>query len=71
MLIEIYIAEIIKKHLPWTFACVETVDSQLLGALPVKRSRGEGGLSDLATRISNNFYNDYVRYAFRRLKILC
>ena len=45
------------------------MDSQLFGALPVKRSRGEGGLSDLATRISNNIYNDYVRYTFDKKEL--
>ena len=47
--------------LPETFGYVETVESEEFGTLPVKRSKGEEGLTDLATGIGNNFYNDYVR----------
>ena len=55
------VAEIVKLMLPETFGYVETVESEMFGSLPVKRSKGEGGLTDLATRLGNNFYNDYVR----------
>ena len=56
------VAEIIKKHIPDTYAVVETMESAEFGSLPVKKAKGEGGQSDLATRIGNNYYNDYLRY---------
>lgn len=37
------------------------MESDEFGVLPVKKAKGEGGRCDLATRIGNNFYNDYVR----------
>ena len=48
--------------MPATFATVETVISAEFGSLPVKKLKGEGGHGDLATRLGNNYYNDYVRY---------
>lgn len=51
-----------KEKMPATFATVETVKSAQFGSLPVKKPKGEGGLGDLATRLGNNYYNDYVRY---------
>ena len=46
------VAEILKIVLPETFSFVETVDCEEFGPLPIKRSKGEGGLTDLATRIA-------------------
>jgi hypothetical protein len=56
------VAELIKRCIPDTYAMVETMESDQFGSLPVKKAKGEGGLSDLATRIGNNYYNDYLRY---------
>jgi hypothetical protein len=50
-----------KQFIPETFAYTEMVMSPEFGPLPVKKSKGEGGVEGLATRISNNFYNRYVR----------
>jgi hypothetical protein len=58
------VADLLKKALPLTFSCFETVESKEFGSLPMKKPKGEGGLGDLATRIGNNFYNDYIRYFF-------
>ena len=55
------VAEIIQRAIPETFATVETVESEEFGLLPVKKAKGEGGMSDLATRLGNNYYNDYIR----------
>jgi len=60
------VAEIIKKHIPDTYAVVETMESVEFGSLPVKKAKGEGGQSDLATRIGNNYYNDYLRAGIKR-----
>ena len=56
------VSNIMKEKMPATFATVETVKSAEFGSLPVKKLKGEGGLGDLATRLGNNYYNDYVRY---------
>jgi len=55
------VADIIKRCIPDTYAVVETMESDEFGSLPVKKAKGEGGQSDLATRIGNNYYNDYLR----------
>ena len=55
-------AGILKTHIPDTFAVEERMESVQFGSLPLKKSKGEGGLSNLATRIGNNFYNDKVRW---------
>ena len=49
-----------KQFIPETFAFTEMVMTEF-GPLPVKKTKGEGGVEGLATRISNNFYNRYVR----------
>ena len=54
------IAEIFKRHMPETYAYMDTVMTDY-GPMPVKRAKGEGGLETLAARIANNFYNRYVR----------
>ena len=56
------VADIISRAIPETFATSETIESEEFGSLPVKKAKGEGGRSDLATRLGNNYYNDYVRY---------
>lgn len=55
-------ADIIQRAIPETFASSETIESDEFGSLPVKKAKGEGGMSDLATRLGNNYYNDYLRY---------
>ena len=49
-----------KELLPETFAFTDVVMTEF-GPLPVKKSKGEGGVEGLAFRISNNFYNRYIR----------
>jgi hypothetical protein len=53
------VADIISRAIPETFATSETIESEEFGSLPVKKAKGEGGRSDLATRLGNNYYNDY------------
>ena len=45
---------------------ISTVETRDYGLLPVKRRRGEGGITtDLATRIGDNFFNKFLRFGIR------
>ena len=54
------VAEIVKRHIPETFCYEEKVVTEF-GVLPQKKSKGEGGRSTLAQRISETFYNTHIR----------
>ena len=55
------VAGLLVKHIPSTYACNEFMETEQFGQLPMAKAKGEGGRSDLATRIGDNFYNQYVR----------
>ena len=54
------LAEILKCKFPSTYRVLNTVQTAF-GTLELKRSRGEGGNSELSKRIGNCFYNQFVR----------
>ena len=56
------VAGLLKKYVPDTFACEDVLHTDEYGPLPVAKAKGEGGRSDLATRLGDNFYNQYQRY---------
>ena len=55
------VANLVRRYIPDTYACDEVLHSDEYGQLPVPKAKGEGGWSDLATRIGDNFYNQYLR----------
>ena len=55
------VAALMKKHIPDTYGCEDVLQTDEFGPLPMEKSKGEGGRSDLATNIGDNFYNQYVR----------
>ena len=56
------VANFLEKYIPATYACDEVLDTDQFGKLPVSKAKGEGGRSDLPTRIGDNYYNQYLRY---------
>ena len=59
------LSEILKEKFPQTFRVGEVVQSSF-GPLKLKKSKGEGGYSDLAKRIGDNFYNQHTKKAIKR-----
>jgi hypothetical protein len=47
--------------LPETFAYEEKIVTEEFGVLPMKKGKGEGGVKNLASRISEAFYNNHMR----------
>jgi hypothetical protein len=47
--------------LPETFAYEEKIVTEEFGVLPTKKGKGEGGVKNLASRISEAFYNSHMR----------
>ena len=58
------VASLLEKYLPDTYSCDEVQHTEQFGPLPVIKSKGEGGRSDLPIRIGDNYYNQYLRYLF-------
>ena len=58
------VAGLLKRYIPETYASEDVLHTDEYGPLPVAKDKGEGGRSDLATRIGDNFYNQYLRYLF-------
>ena len=63
-------ADLLKKYIPDTYACEDVLHKDEYGPLPVSKAKGEGGRSDLATRIGDNFYNQYLRYVLSTYNFL-
>ena len=59
------LGELLKSKFPQTFK-VQKVVKTSFGTLKVKRSKGEGGVSDLAKRIGDAFYDRFSRKSVKR-----
>ena len=58
------LGEILKDKFPQTFRIEKAVQTSF-GALKMKKSKGEGGNSELAKRIGDNFYNKHTKKLVR------
>ena len=59
------LAGILKNKFPQTYKTADVVKTSF-GALKIKRAKGEGGHSDLSTRIGDAFYDKFLRPSVKK-----
>jgi hypothetical protein len=59
------LSDILKDKFPQTYRVKMTVQTSF-GSLEMKKSKGEGGHSDLSKRIGDNFYNKFTKKDLKR-----